>query len=121
MVDSLIELVAGRIICSVCSFCLPSRPENRGDQDGESIPGDLHPYAEQNERNDPQHAMRGRRRNDLGDLWSIGVAEIDQHTENDHGKKHADVGLKISRNIAIRDIHKDQKRGSAPPKAVSAT
>jgi hypothetical protein len=56
----------------------------------------LHPDAEQNERNDPQNAMRSRRRNDLGDLWSIRVAEIDEHAENDHSKKYANMGQNIS-------------------------
>jgi hypothetical protein len=48
--------------------------------------------------------MRSRRRNDLGDLWSIRVREIDEHTENDHSKEYAEMGQNISRNIAIRDV-----------------
>ena len=47
--------------------------------------------------------MRSRRRNDLGNPWSIRVTEIDKRTENDHSKKYANMGQNISRNIAIRD------------------
>jgi len=54
------------------------------------------PNAEQNERNDTQNAMRSRRRNDLGDLWSIRIAEIDEHTKNDYSKKHPNVRQNVS-------------------------
>jgi hypothetical protein len=58
----------------------------------------LHPNAEQNERNDTQNAMRSRRRNDLGDLWSIRIAEIDEHTKNDYSNNHPIVRLIVCLN-----------------------
>lgn len=77
-----------------CSFCLSSRSENRSYQDCKSVPCNLHTDAEQNERNDPQNAMRGRRRNDPGDLWRIRVAKIYEHTKNNHSKKDTNMGQK---------------------------
>src|ERR1017187_9297453 len=117
MIASLIELIGRHLLPSFAHSDPGQGLKNRGNQNSKSVPCDLHPNAEQNERNNSQNAVRSRRRNDLGDLWSIRVAEISEHTENHHSKKYANMGLNISRNITIRDVSGECQQRDKRPRA----
>ena len=80
------------------------RLDDRGQQHGEAVPCDLDANAEQNKRNHAQDAVRSGRRNSLGDLGGIGVAEINQRADHDHCEKYPKVGQNISRDDFVGDV-----------------
>jgi len=59
--------------------------------------------------------MRGSRRNDLGDLRSVRIAEINKYAQSDHGQEYPSVGQNIFRNDFIRDVGGECQQPTSVP------
>ncbi len=78
--------------------------DDGGEEGGEAIPGDLDADAEQNEGDHAQDSVGGGGRNYFCDLGSVGVAEINQHAEDNYRKKHSEMRQEIVGKILVRDV-----------------
>ena len=75
-----------------------------GDEGGEAVPGDLDADAEQNECDDAEDSVGRGGRDLLGDPGGVGIAEIDQNAEDNHGKKYAQVRKKVMGENFVMDV-----------------
>jgi hypothetical protein len=55
----------------------------------------LNANAQQDKCDYAQDAMRSRGRNDLGDLWCVRIAKVNEYAKDDNGKKDADMSKNI--------------------------
>jgi len=91
--------------------------ENLSEQNGKTVPRDLDADAKQDEGYDAQDAVRGIGRNDLGDPGCIGIAEVDQQTEDNDGEEDSDVGENVFCDNPFRDMRSKGEDGNQSARA----
>jgi hypothetical protein len=87
-------------------------------QIAEPVPGDLYADAEKDEGDDAKDAVRGGGRDVAGDLWGVGIAEIDQSAQYDDGDEESDVRENLIAERRLRGVnaqreHDDDAAGAS--------